>query len=237
MSKLVLIWDLPTRLFHWLLATSFALTYVFAQLGSDYIDWHLRCGYVVLGLMIYRVVWGLIGTKYARFSALPISPKHIIGYLKTFNEQADENTDNKATNKYLGHNPLGSLMVLFFVISLLLQAGSGLFMDDEIFTTGPYVGYFGESFDQIMSTIHHNLADGILIAVVLHIIAVVFYLKIKRQNLIKPMLTGKKSVNESQVGLGIKNSRLLIATILAIIVFAFVYWLVVINAPVIESWY
>lgn len=237
MSKLVLIWDLPTRLFHWLLALSFALTYIFAQLGSEYIEWHLRCGYVVLGLMIYRVIWGLIGTKYARFTALPISPKNVIGYLKAFNEKTDKDADNKDTNKYLGHNPLGSLMVLFFVVSLLLQAGSGLFMDDEIFTTGPYVGYFGESFDKIMSTIHHNLADGILIAVVLHIVAVLYYLKIKRQNLIKPMITGKKAVNEPQAGLGIKNSRLLMASILAIIVVAFVYWLVVINAPVIESWY
>lgn len=234
MSKRILVWDLPLRLFHWLLVVSFVGCFVFAKLGSDYIDWHLKCGYVVLTLISFRLCWGLFGTKHSKFSGLKLNPKDIKHYVLNFFKPKSESTTTKGD---AGHNPLGSLMVIFLWLTILLQAVSGLFMDDDIFTTGPYNGSLGSAFDSAMSFVHHNLINFILAAIALHVFAALYYLHVKRQNLIKPMVTGYKRSSDIDEKEGIAHSKLVVALLVAAVCIMFVYWLVVLNAPVIETWY
>ncbi|MBU2881747.1 cytochrome b/b6 domain-containing protein [Psychrosphaera sp. B3R10] len=234
MAPGVLIWDLPTRLFHWLLVLSFSASFIFAKLGSEFIDWHLRSGYVVLALLTFRLMWGIVGTRYALFKSLNLNPQDIWRYGRSL---VNPKVNDNLTKTYAGHNPLGSLMVVFLLSAIAMQAVSGLFMDDEIFTTGPYSGALGDSVDAVMSTIHHNLINVILVAIGFHVFAAFYYLFRKKQNLIKAMFTGRKLeegiVQEHQI----QHSKLIIALVVVIVAVLFVYWLVVLNAPVIEEWY
>lgn len=234
MSTSVLIWDLPTRLFHWLLVLAFSGSFIFAKLGNDYIEWHLRCGYVVLALLTFRLMWGLIGTRYALFKSLNLHPRDVWQYGKSL---AAPKANENGLKTYAGHNPLGSLMVVFLLTAITMQAISGLFMDDEIFTTGPYSGTLGDAVDTVMSSIHHNLINVILAAIWFHVFAAFYYLFGKKQNLIKSMFTGRKSEQGIKEEQQIQHSKLVTAIIVAIIAMLFVYWLVVLNAPVIDEWY
>lgn len=233
MAKQVMIWDLPTRLFHWLLVLTFSACFTFSKLGGDFLQWHLWSGYVLLGLMTFRIVWGLVGTHYAKFKNFPLR----LSQIRLAAHEFGNKVPASASINHLGHNPIGSLMVVFFIVAILLQAISGLFMDDEIFTRGPYAGHFGSAFDGVMAFIHHNLINVILVAIALHISAVFYYLKRKGQNLIRPMVSGRKQVAEIKGVVFIKSSRLIRAVLIVIAVSVFIYWLVVLNAPVVEEWY
>jgi cytochrome b len=219
MKKQHLIWDLPLRIFHWTFAATIVGCWATHELGSDYIDWHMRLGYTAMTLVLFRVVWGFVGTKHSKFKHFVVGPSSIFDYLKF------------GKSKSVGHNPLGSLMVVGMLFMVVIQSMSGLFVDDEIFTTGPYFNAFGDSVDDLMNTIHHNAFDVIGIAVALHIVAIIFYQKVKKQNLVKPMITGYKSSDDVSEAEGIKGSRIMLAVAVALLCAAFVYWLVVINAP------
>jgi len=225
MKDKLLIWDLPLRLFHWAFSVTIIGCWATNELGSEYIDLHMTLGYVAMGLVLFRVLWGLVGTKHSRFASFIPTPAKIANYLK------------RGQVESAGHNPLGSLMVFAMLILVLLQAGSGLFVDDEIFTTGPYFNALGGDIDKLMATIHHNAFDFIMIAIALHIAAVVFYQWGKRQDIIKPMITGYKTRDAVEQGQEITSSRMILAIILALLAAGFVYWLVVINAPVVEEYY
>lgn len=225
MSKQLLIWDLPLRIFHWAFAATIIGCWVTHELGSDYIDWHMQLGYVAMGLLLFRVLWGFIGTKHSRFASFIPTPHKIKHYLS--------NSDIK----HAGHNPLGSLMVFAMLLLVLTQVGSGLFVDDEIFTTGPYFNALGDSVDKVMATIHHNAFDFIAVAIVFHIAAVVFYQRVKKANLVKPMITGKKNSIDVTEEDAISGSRFLLALVIGLLCAGFVYWLVVVNAPVVEEFY
>lgn len=219
MSKQHLVWDLPLRIFHWAFAATIIGCWATHELGSDYIDWHMQLGYIAIGLVLFRIIWGVVGTKHSQFKHFMVGPQSVISYLKS----------EKPTSA--GHNPLGSLMVVGMLILVVLQSISGLFVDDEIFTTGPYFNALGDSVDELMNTIHHNSFDVIGIAIMLHIGAIIFYQKIKKQNLVKPMITGYKSSSDVNETEEIRDSRIMLAIVIALICTAFVYWLVVINAP------
>lgn len=219
MNKQHLIWDLPLRIFHWTFAATIIGCWGTHELGSDYIDWHMRLGYIAMSLVLFRFFWGFVGTKHSQFKHFLVGPQGIISYLKS----------GKSTS--VGHNPLGSLMVVGMLLLVLIQSTSGLFVDDEIFTTGPYFNALGDLVDDVMNTIHHNAFDIIGIAVAVHIIAIIFYQKVKKQNLVKPMITGYKSSEDVDESEAIVGSRVALAVIIAITCAAFVYWLVVINAP------
>lgn len=224
-NKRILVWDLPVRLFHWLL--------VFCLIGSWYtsegerglIDIHMIFGYSILVLVLFRIFWGFIGTKHAKFTEFVPNKNELKGYLKNSN------------TPYLGHNPLGSLMVLFMLLLLFLQAVSGLFMTDDIFTNAPYFDSVSKNTQNIMSLIHNNIFDIIVIVSILHIGAILYYLIAKKQNLISAMFTGKKWVDSKFVSSAIAHSKLISAIILLIVICAFVYWLVVLNVPVAEEYY
>ena len=223
-----LIWDLPVRLFHWLLVVAIAGSWYTSEQGSELIDYHMLFGYLIMGLVLFRVIWGVVGTKHARFSQFYPSPTRIKGYLRSGSEQG---------NSFAGHNPLGSLAVFAMLSLLILQTVSGLFIDDDVFSSGPYHGSVSKSIEKVMSFLHHNVFDVLTIFIGLHLLAIVYYGIRKKQKLIKPMITGKKEADSVNQADAIKHSKLLTALVLALLVALFVYWLVVYNAPVIESYY
>lgn len=225
MKKNFLIWDLPLRLFHWSFAASIMLLWLTSELGTDYIDWHLKLGYFVLTLVSFRLVWGFVGPQHARFFSFFPTPRKVISYLK--------NKDQK----YAGHNPVGSLMVFAMLLLVLVQGVSGLFVDDEVFTSGPYFNSAGAEIDSLMRTLHFNTFDFILAAIALHIAAIAFYKIIKKQNLTKAMITGQKSSQGLKESDEIPHSKLIVAFIVAILACTFIYWLVVINPPPLEEFY
>jgi len=226
MSKQYLIWDLPLRIFHWSIASIiFALWYT----SDQDIGLHIQLGFVALGLVLFRIIWGLIGTKHALFKNFIPTLSKLKQYLSK-----DKDSDKLA---FVGHNPAGSLMVILMLVLILVQAISGLFINDDVFSSGPYYGSISDSANSLMNTIHHKGFDIILISIAIHILAVLYYWKVKHKNLVKPMITGKKSNNDASSHDSIAHSKLLIALITVIIIAMFVYWLVVLNAPVIEEFY
>ena len=224
-----LIWDLPLRLFHWLLVLSISASWYTSNQDNGYIEYHLLVGYFTLGLIIFRILWGFIGTTHAKFINFFPSLSKVVLYIKAFNQEK--------TLKYPGHNPLGSLMVFFMLSTVLIQAISGLFMNDDIFTYGPYNSSVSSELEAIFIFIHRNGFNLILGAIALHIAAIVYYVGVKKQALISAMFTGKKSANEVNKKDSISHSKIGLAILLSIAVAGFVYWLVVINAPVIEEYY
>ncbi|TYK66773.1 cytochrome b/b6 domain-containing protein [Colwellia echini] len=227
MTKKHLIWDLPLRIFHWSFALTILGSWYTAENKDDYIGLHIQLGYVALGLLVFRVLWGFIGPKHARFSQFIPSPKKLIAYLK--------HSDHD--KPIVGHNPLGALMVILMIVLITLQAVSGLFINDDVFSSGPYYGSISNELEKVMSFIHHNSFNVMIGAIVLHISAITYYGLVKKQNLVLPMITGNKTDPEIKDSDAIPNSKLLLAVIVAIICAAFVYWLVIINAPVVEEYF
>jgi cytochrome b len=227
MSKEYLVWDLPLRIFHWSIATTFFALWYTSDQDTGLIEIHIKLGFVALGLVLFRVAWGVIGTKHALFKNFIPTLIQLKQYLKRDN--------TKPT--FAGHNPAGSLMVVLMLVLILVQAISGLFINDDVFSSGPYYGSISDSAGSLMNTIHHKGFDIILISVTIHILAVLYYWKVKKKNLVKPMITGKKSSKDASSHDSIKHSKLVIALVTITSIGLFIYWLVVLNAPVVEELY
>lgn len=185
----VTVWDLPTRLFHWGLVLLVAVAIVSAKL--DRMAIHMLAGEAVLALLLFRLVWGLIGSQTARFSDFVAGPRAVLGYAAGLLRKGGA---GPAPRPVLGHNPLGGLMVLLMLAALTTQAVSGLFTSDDILVDGPLVAVAGSDAVKEFSTLHRLLSDGILILVGVHVLAVLAYLLVKKENLIRPMVTGRKAV-------------------------------------------
>jgi cytochrome b len=222
-----LIWDLPLRIFHWSFAGTILASWYTAEQGADLIEIHIKLGFVAIALLVFRVLWGIIGPKHARFSQFLPSPKKLLSYLRNSNSQ-------KTTP---GHNPLGAMMVVLMILLISIQAISGLFINDDVFSSGPYYGSISNELEKIMRFLHHNTFDFMIAAIALHLAAVAYYWRVKKQNLVLPMITGKKSAEQVDSADAIPHSKIIIAFVLAVFCAGFVYWLVVINAPVIEELY
>ena len=184
----VLVWDLPTRLFHWLLVVLVITAYVSVKIGGNAMRLHMLSGYAVLALLLFRLVWGFIGGWHARFSSFISGPRAIIAYLGQMMKK-----DGK---KHLGHNPLGGWSVVFMLIALLVQTGTGLFANDEIATTGPLADRVAESTSLLLTRIH-RINEWVIIALVAtHFAAILFYFFYKKDNLVRPMIWGTKIWDE-----------------------------------------
>lgn len=183
MPHLVRIWDLPTRLFHWLLALCVIGLVTSAQLG--YMEWHFRLGYAVLTLLVFRLLWGLFGGRWSRFVAFIYSPLSLWRYLRGRGDPLHA----------VGHTPTGALSVFALLFFLLAQVGTGLFSDDEISASGPLTRLASSDLVSLASWYHSEVGKRVLIVlVILHIVAILYYLWRKRQNLVRPMLTGDKEL-------------------------------------------
>lgn len=216
------IWDLPTRVFHWLLVISFAAAYITNWLGVSYFTYHLWAGYFVVILLVFRILWGVVGTHHAQFINFVRHPLESVKY-------AFQLVKGKSRS-YPGHNPLGALMVLTLLLVLLLQAVTGLFANDEIFNIGPLYGYISHELSLKLTAVHKELFYWILGAVVLHVAAVLFYVFVKRENLVKAMVTGKKPARDLADAKTIDSSRIWLALVLIVIISALLAW-VIVAAP------
>lgn len=174
------VWDLPTRLFHWALAVLVVASFLSGWNGGNWMVWHGRAGSAIVGLIAFRLVWGVIGSTYARFATFVRGPRTIVAYLKGQWCGA-------------GHNPLGALSVLGLLGLLLFQSVTGLFGNDDISFNGPlYALVSKETSDWLVGW--HRQANWLLLALtVLHLGAIVFYRLVKQDDLVKPMLTGRKT--------------------------------------------
>jgi cytochrome b len=180
----VKVWDVPTRLFHWLLVILVIACFTTAKIGGNLMTTHMLSGYLVLTLLIFRLVWGVVGGHHARFTAFVHGPMTVLRYAAGFTRMD--------APRYLGHNPLGAWSVVAMLAALLLQASTGLFASDDIFTEGPLYPLVSHGTSRILTRIHNINATVIGGLVAVHFAAVLFYLFIKGENLIKPMFTGLK---------------------------------------------
>jgi len=182
----ILVWDLPTRAFHWLLAGSFLGAFLTAE-SERYRDIHVVLGYSVLGLVVFRLLWGVIGTRYARFSSFPIAPRRVLEYLKSLFTRSPQH--------HVGHNPAGSLAI-YAILALALLAG----------VTG-YAAY-NEFGGEALAQLHEGVANAMLGLVAIHIGAVMLSSLLHRENLVAAMLNGHK---QGPAGAGIHRKHGLVA--------------------------
>jgi cytochrome b len=178
------VWDLPTRLFHWMLVLSVTVCFVTGNIGGTAMSLHISSGLTVLGLLIFRLVWGFVGGRQSRFTAFVRGPREVIRY-------AVEMLRGRAS-AYLGHNPLGGWSILAMLLALAVQAATGLFSSDDILTEGPLVHLVDSSIVYQLTRIHRLNRIVVIVLAAIHILAVFFYLVVKRDNLLKPMITGNK---------------------------------------------
>lgn len=218
----VRVWDLPTRLFHWLLALTLIAGWVTQELGLKWMEWHMTFGYVTLFLVIFRVFWGLAGSINARFTNFVVGPRRVWQYARSW----------LAGNppRFSGHNPLGGWAVLAMLSLSLIQATSGLFNSDEVMYSGPWHHAAPSALTDRMEAIHGLNFDLLAGLVLLHMVAVASYWLRWRYNLVRAMWTGRRRRGEIDPSQGIEGSRLLLALVLALVAGAIV-WLVVAAAP------
>jgi cytochrome b len=172
------VWDGVVRLCHLVFIAGCLGAYVTFQMGK--MDWHAWCGYAVLAALVVRLVWGLIGSTHARFADFVRGPSAVWSYLRDWRRQPAP----------IGHNPLGGYAVLALLAALLVDAGSGLFSDDEVATTGPLRNLVSDDL-AVRLTHLHRLSFNLLLALVgLHLAAIAAYAVFRRLNLVGPMITG-----------------------------------------------
>lgn len=189
-----LVWDGPVRIVHGLLLLAVLGAWLTRELEGDWFVWHTRCGYAVAVLASWRVIWGFLGTRHARFGNFVRGPNALLHYLR---ERVQP----------VGHNPLGAVGVVLMLVLLLGQAGTGLFANDQVFETGPLFGYVDVSTSDRLTTIHKQLFDVLAIVIGVHVLAVFAHLLLQRDNLIRPMITGRKPADRVPFGEQIDGSR------------------------------
>ena len=179
------VWDLPTRLFHWLLVFLVVVSFTTGSIGGNAMHYHERCGFALLILLVFRISWGFLGSRTSRFSDFVKGPAAVGRYAAGL-FRGD-------SPSYLGHNPLGGWSVLAILLVLLIQAATGLFANDDIITEGPLFLWVSKPVSDWLTGLHRLNRYLIMALAVTHVSAVLFYLLVKHENLIQPMITGLKS--------------------------------------------
>ena len=183
MAFRVRVWDLPTRVFHWLLALCVVGLVATGYAGA--MQWHSRLGYTVLTLLIFRLVWGVLGGRWSRFSSVIYAPASILAYLR----------GKSHPDHLIGHNPLGAGSVFAMLLVLLAQVGTGLVSDDEIAFQGPLNRFVSTARGLAATWYHRQVGQWLVIALVLlHVAAIVYHVRKKRQVLVRPMVVGDKEL-------------------------------------------
>lgn len=187
-QNIIRIWDLPVRLFHWSLVILLGFSWWSGKEGGNAMAWHMLSGYAILSLVLFRVIWGFAGSTTARFSSFLRGPAVIWNYAASLL--------NRKPSLARGHNPLGGFVAVLMLIGLLMQAGSGLFANDDIFNEGPLARLISKDLSDQITGFHQTTFYVILALVSLHVAAVLFYWLFKQENLLHPMLTGRKAMPE-----------------------------------------
>jgi cytochrome b len=186
----VIVWDAPTRLFHWILVLLIAFQYASGEFGLLPMEWHFRLGYATLALIVFRVLWGFAGSPSSRFSSFVRSPAVVARYLLDILRGRQRS--------YPGHNPLGGWSVLLMLACIAVQAISGLFSSDDLTLTGPLAARVSDRTVELMTRIHHLGRYVLLALIVLHLMAVLMHWAIGRDNLVAPMLHGRKQLDGAE---------------------------------------
>ena len=215
------VWDLPTRLFHWALVAAVVGLAITGTIGGNAMVWHFRFGFSVLTLLLFRIVWGLVGGRWSRFGAFIYSPASVINYLK-----------GKGKPEHgIGHNPIGAGSVFAMLGFLLAQVGSGLLSDDEIAFAGPLTRFVSNATVGLATDYHKNIGKWIVLAlVVLHIAAIAFYLW-RKHNLVGAMLHGDKELVTAVPASRDDTASRLLALAVLLVCAAGVYWISSLGAP------
>lgn len=172
------VWDLPTRLFHWLLTVCIIGAFVTANSGNVmWMQWHIWFGVIALMLIVFRIIWGFTGSRYARFSSFVASPASVCNYLRS------------GYAAIPGHNPLGGWSVIVMLLAVGVQAFTGLFVSDDILFQGPFNGGVSGDVAGLMRSIHQTNKYVVMGLVILHLLAIVFY-TIRGKRLVSAMVTG-----------------------------------------------
>ena len=195
-----LVWDWPLRVFHWSLVLAVAGSFATHYAGMEWFDWHRRCGYVVVVLIGFRLAWGFVGPRYSRFSSFLRGPRAMIEHLR-------------GTQPYpkAGHNPVGAVSVLAFLGSLAVQAGTGLFANDEIANAGPFYGWVTQATSNRLAVLHDLNSSVLLALIAMHLVAIAWYDGIRRLGLVRAFWTGRKAGAE-----GIGSSRGALGLVIAV---------------------
>jgi cytochrome b len=211
------VWDLPTRIFHWALAICVLCLLITGFRGGDAMPWHYRFGYCALTLLTFRLVWGIVGGKWSRFASFVYAPSNIVRYLKGQGDPLHS----------VGHNPLGAFSVFAMLALLLVQIGTGLISDDEISAAGPLTKFVSNAMVSLASSYHITWGKLLVIVLIVsHVVAIVFYLYKKRENLIKPMLHGDKLLPVATPASADNATTRALALGILLVCAAAVYWLV-----------
>ena len=176
----VRVWDVPTRLVHWLFVLAFAISWWTGETGR--LEWHRWSGYLMLGLVSFRIFWGFFGASTARFSEFLRGPRAIIGYLRG------------AWSPQPGHNPLGALSVLAILLLLAVQVGLGLFaVDVDGMESGPLSEYVSFDAGRVAAEWHEGVFEVLLWLIGLHVAAIAWYRVVRKENLAGAMLSGSRA--------------------------------------------
>ena len=176
----ITVWDAPTRFFHWSLVVLIPFSYASVQL--DWMQLHMLSGFTILTLLLFRLAWGIAGSKTARFSSFLKPPDRVAIHLWDLLRGT--------AGREIGHNPAGGVMVVVMLLLLAVQALSGLGANDDLLTEGPLAKHIGKHWSDQLTIIHDSNFNLILAAVALHVLAIGFYAARARLNLVDPMLRG-----------------------------------------------
>lgn len=183
----VLVWDLPVRLFHWLTAVLVLALYQTAE--SNNMEWHAWFGEALLALVLFRLIWGLLGSETARFSHFVSGPAEAISHLRQFFRPKVEHG--------IGHNAAGGWMVLGLLGLLLLQSLTGIFLNNDVADQGPLTQLVPAWAANMIDDAHSALWDILVAGIAVHLLAIAAYAAFKHDDLVSPMLTGRKELPES----------------------------------------
>ena len=180
----VRIWDVPTRLFHWTLAVAILAAYLSHEFST--IERHMQIGYLVLTLVVFRLIWGVVGSRTARFSSFVPTPGWTAGYVRALARGRPPST--------VGHNPLGSILIYLMLILVAFQATTGLFANDAIFSEGPLAKLVSDDTSDLLTDWHTTSFWVLVGAIAVHVVANTLYEVVFRQPLIRAMITGTKPI-------------------------------------------
>ena len=184
------VWDVPVRLFHWTLVVLIVVSFTTAQIGGNAMQYHEWSGFTILTLVLFRVLWGFAGSTHARFGAFLRGPRAALDYVRSLRHGKPA--------FHAGHNPLGGWMIVLLLASLLVQTGTGLFANDDVMLEGPLARHVSKEMSDLLTRIHHVNFNVLLALVTVHVGAALYYLRVKRENLILPLVTGRKQVPEDE---------------------------------------
>lgn len=178
------VWDPLVRVFHWTLVGSFLIAYITEE---DFLSLHVWAGYILLAAIAVRLIWGIIGTRYARFSDFVTSPLTALRYVK-------DSLSLKA-KRYIGHNPAGGWMIVIMLTSLVATGATGLLLYGAGEHAGPLAGWFAaesEYWEKALEEIHEFLANFTMFLVVIHLAGVLLESILHKENLVAAMINGEK---------------------------------------------